>query len=347
MVSFIPFLRHGRMAAIAAIVATAAHASDIDTSLGGFVKLQYGAADRNSSADGVRLDGEAHLDLSGQTDTGVTYGARLQFPDDAKPRDNGAFVEAGWVWGEFRLGDYGGAAKELTVSAPTIGIGQIDGDFDRFGGPSTLIAPYKLDNDDSAKLTYLSPAVYGIRLGVSYTPELSAAPGDFSLTRGVAPNARPRNVTEVAINVSRDIGEATMTSGAAYVLGSAAAGSHLHDLSGFSTGTKIAWNGFTIGGGFVYDGAATLPFDPRPGHRSVESIVDEINFGATYETGRWGFGASWAHDNRKALAATDIVSAGLVYRIAKGVTAAADLAHYTQPAGPADNAVIVETAVHF
>ncbi len=332
---------------MASLVATAANAANIDTNLGGFVKLQYGAADANNSTDGVRLDGEAHLDLSGQTDTGVTYGARLQFPDGAKPRDNGAFIRAGWAWGEIRLGDYGGAAQELMVSAPTIGIGQIDGDFDLFGGPSTLVAPYKLDNDDSAKLTYLSPAVYGIRLGLSYTPELSAAPGDFSLYRGMARNDRPRNVTEIALNISRDIGEATMTSGAAYVLGAAAAGSHLHDLSGFSAGTKIAWNGFAIGGGFVYDGAGALPFDPRPGHRFVESIIDEINFGATYEAGRWGFGASWAHDNRQALAATDVVSAGIVYRIAKGITVAADLAHYTAPFGPAADAVIVETALHF
>ncbi len=325
----------------------AAHASDIDTNLGGFVKLQYGPTDRNSESDGVRFDGEAHLEISGQTDTGITYGGRLQLPDDAKPRDNATFVKIGWAWGEIRLGDYGGAAKELTVSAPTIGIGQIDGDFERFGAPSALIAPDKLDNDDSAKLTYLSPAVYGIRLGVSYTPELSAAPGDFALYRSIAQQDRPRNVTEIALSVSRDIGEATMTSGAAYVSGSAAPGSHLHDLSGFSAGTKIAWNGFTVGGGIVYDGAATLPFDPRPGHRAVESIIDEINFGATYETGNWGFGASWAHDNRKALAATDIISAGAVYRIAKGITIAADLAHYTQPLGHADNAATFETALHF
>ena len=67
--------------------------------------------------------------------------AGLQLLRAAKPRDNGTYIQAGWAWGEFRLGDYGGAARELTVVAPTIGIGQIDGDLDRFGGPSALLAP--------------------------------------------------------------------------------------------------------------------------------------------------------------------------------------------------------------
>ena len=142
------------------LAAGTAGAADIDTSLGGFVKFQYGLFDDSWSdsgarqpANGARLDGEMHLSVDGQTDTGVTYGARLQLVRAAKARDNGTYVQAGWAWGEFRLGDYGGAAKELTVMAPTIGIGQIDGDLDRFGGPSALLTPYGLNNDDSTKLT--------------------------------------------------------------------------------------------------------------------------------------------------------------------------------------------------
>jgi Gram-negative porin len=338
---------------ILVLAAGTAGAADIDTSLGGFVKFQYAFLDPGRQpvgADGARIDGEAHIAVEGQTDTGVTYGGRLQLLRAAKPRDNGSYVEAGWAWGEFRLGDYGGAARELTVGAPTIGIGQIDGDLDRFGGSSALLTPYALNNDDSTKLTYLSPAVLGFRLGLSYTPELAGGGIEVVPEQHIDGIDRHRNVVEVALNSSRDIGAVTVTAGGSAVFGAAEPGSHLHDLAGGAVGVKAAWNGFTFGGGFIYDGADTLPLDRRPGHVGIESVISEINFGATYDIGRFSVGASWAHDYRKALPSTDIVAAGVVYRIVRGLTIGADLSHYGRPCGTGEvetTALLMETAVHF
>jgi hypothetical protein len=337
----------------ALLISATAHAADIDTGLGGFVKLQSAFQDtarRPIGGSGARLDGEAHLQIDGQTDTGVTYGGRLQLLRAAKPRDNGSYVEVAWAWGEFRLGDYGGAARELSVSAPTIGIGQIDGDLDRFGGPLALIAPYALNNDDSTRLTYLSPAILGFRLGLSYAPELAG--GGVELVTGprIAGNDSHRDVTEIALNSTRDIGAVTVTSGVAAVFGDAKAGAHLHDLAGGSAGVKLAWNGLTAGGAFIYDGADTLPLDRRPGHVGIDGVISELNLGLTYDWGRWSFGASWAHDYRKALPSTDIVSAGIVYRIVRGLTVAADLSHFTRPQGQGrieSTALVAETALHF
>jgi hypothetical protein len=328
-------------------------AADIDTSLGGFVKFQYAAGDPSPGlmeGQGARIDGELHLELAGQTDTGVTYSGRLQLVRAAKPRDNGTYVSVGWAWGELRLGDYGGAAKELSISAPTVGIGQIDGDLDRFGGPSALIAPYALANDDSTRLTYLSPAILGIRIGLSYAPELAGGGIEAVPEMRAGGIDRHRNVVEAGAELSRDIGDITVTTGATYVGGDAVAGAHLHDLAGGSVGTRLVWNGLTIGGGFVYDGADILPLDPRPGHVLTESIDSEANFGVSYELGRWQMAASWAHDWRKAQHANDIWAAGAVFRIVDGVTIAADLLHYTQPRGIGvveASALIAETAVHF
>jgi hypothetical protein len=335
------------------LAAGTASAADIDTSLGGFVKFQYEFLDPGRQpvgADGARIDSEAHVAVEGQTDTGVTYGGRLQLLPAAKPRDNGTYVEAGWAWGEFRLGDYGGAARELTIGAPTIGIGQIDGDLDRFGGPSALLAPYALNNDDSTKLTYLSPAVFGFRLGLSYTPELAGGGIEAVPEQHIDGIDRHRNVTEVALNSSRDIGAVTVTAGGSAVFGEAEPGSHLHDLAGGAAGVKAMWNGLTVGGGFIYDGADTLPLDRRPGHVGIESVISEINFGATYDIGRFSLGASWAHDYRKALPSTDIAAAGVVYRIVRGLTIGADLSHYGRPRGTGEvetTALLMETAVHF
>jgi len=334
------------------LAAGAAHAADIDTSLGGFVKFQYGVFDAppHQPANGARIDGEAHLTVDGQTDTGITYGGRLQLVRAAKPRDNGTYIEAGWAWGEFRLGDYGGAAREMTVTAPTIGIGQIDGDLDRFGAASALLAPYGLANDDSTRLTYLSPSVLGFRLGLSYAPELAGGGIEAVPMQHVDGIDRHRNVVEIGLNSTRDYGPVTVTAGGSAVFGEAEPGARLHDLAGGSLGAKASWNGITVGGGFVYDGADTLPLDRRPGHAGLESVISEIDFGATYDLGKWSFGASWAHDYRKALPSTDIVAVGVVYRIVRGLTVGADLSHYGRPtgAGEAETTVLLlETAVHF
>ena len=321
--------------------------------MGGFVKLQYGVFDRQyapSARDGALLDGEAHLNVADETDTGAAYGARLQLAPAAKPRDNGSYIHAEWAWGQIRIGDYGGAAKELTISAPTIGVGQIDGDFDRLGAPSALIAPYKLDNDDSVKLTYLSPVILGFRAGVSYTPELSGGQIEIVRQRLVNRAARHRNVVELAASSARDIGDVAVTVSGAFVSGGSRPDSHLHDLAGGSAGLKVAWNGFIFGGGFVYDGAATLAGDDRPGHRMIDSIVDEINLGLAYESGRWKVGASWAHDDRNAAQSSDIAAIGVDYRAFQGVTFSADLARFTEPRPLAireRTALIVETALHF
>ena len=337
----------------ALLISATADAADIDTSLGGFVKLQSASLERPrplAGDFGARLDGEAHLQIDGQTDTGITYGSRLQLLRAAKARDNGSYVEVAWAWGAFRLGDYGGAARELSVSAPTIGIGQIDGDLDRFGGPSALVAPYALNNDESTRLTYLSPAILGFRLGLSYTPELSGGGIEIVPQRHISGIDSHRNVTEIALGSTRDLSAVTVTSGVAAVFGDAKAGSHLHDLAGGSAGVKLAWNGLTAGGAFIYDGADTLPLDRRPGHAGIDSVISELNLGVTYERGKWSFGASWAHDYRKALPSSDIVSAGIVYRIVRGLTLGADLSHFTRPQGQGRNeskALLVETGVHF
>jgi hypothetical protein len=192
--------------------------------------------------------------------------------------------------------------------------------------------------------------VLGFRLGLSYTPELSGGGVEVVPETHVAGIDRHRNVTEIALSSSRDIGAVTVTAGTSGVFGDAVAGSHLHDLAGGSAGVKAVWNGLTVGGGFVYDGADTLPLDGRPGHVGIDSIVSEINFGATYDLDRWGFGLSWAHDYRKALPSTDLVAAGVVYRIVRGVTVGADLAHFGRPRGQGEvetTALIAETAVHF
>lgn len=338
---------------VLAALARPAGAADIRTSLGGFVKFQYGFFDRSdgvSERRGARTDAEAHVDLSATGDTGIEYGGRIQLARAAKPRDNGTYLHLHTAWGAFRLGDYGGAAKELTVSAPTVGIGQIDGDFDVFAGPSALLTPYKLDNDDSTKLTYLSPEIVGIRLGLSYTPELGSSGTEIVAARRASGIDAHRDVAETAVAYTRDIGNATLTAGASYVFGGAKRDAGVRDLSGYGIGAKIAWGGLTFGGGYVYDGRDTLPLDPRPGHAFIESVVDEINFGATYEFGKWGLGGSWARDARAGLPTTDLCGLGAVFHAARGLTFGSDFVYFTVPRGQGDAdgyVVILESALHF
>jgi predicted porin len=124
----------------------------------------------------------------------------------------------------------------------------------------------------------------------------------------------------------------------------------VRSLSGYGIGAKLAWEGLTFGGGYVYDGRNTLPIDPRPGHAFIESVIDEVDLGLTYEFGKWGLGGSWARDRRAGLPTTDLFGIGAVYHAAKGLTLGSDFAYFTVPRAQTDSdgyVVLIESALHF
>ena len=65
-------------------------------------------------------------------------------------------------------------AGGLLVYAPSIGIGQLDGDYGSFSRLSLdTYYPFYPDIGSSTKINYYTPRIGGFQAGVSYTPHLS------------------------------------------------------------------------------------------------------------------------------------------------------------------------------
>ena len=86
-----------------------------------------------------------------------------------------AYVYIGGTWGRLEFGDTDDVvAGGLLIYAPSVGIGQIDGDYGSFSRLSLDdYYPFYPDIGTSTKINYYTPRIAGFQAGISYSPHLS------------------------------------------------------------------------------------------------------------------------------------------------------------------------------
>jgi hypothetical protein len=215
-----------------------------------------------------RLDGSLQLKAFDVSGTGIEYGAQLA-QGSARPRETAAYGYAQAGWGRVQLGDAPGAMAQLLPRAARIGLGQVDGDQVFYGYSPARLAPLRLDDDASTRLSYASPAFVGVQLAASFAPRL----GSYLITPRGGRLARPtglRDVAELALNGTRSLGPVELKLGAGYA--------HAAERDGWGVGAEATWGGWTLAGGFTADGR------------------DTPNVGLTWTSGAVRIGTSWARD---------------------------------------------------
>jgi predicted porin len=86
-----------------------------------------------------------------------------------------AYVYIGGPWGRLEFGDTDDVvAGGLLIYAPSVGIGQVDGDYGSFSRLSLDdYYPFYPDIGTSTKINYYTPRIAGFQAGISYSPHLS------------------------------------------------------------------------------------------------------------------------------------------------------------------------------
>ena len=86
-----------------------------------------------------------------------------------------AYVYIGGTWGRLEFGDTDDVvAGGLVIYAPSVGIGQVDGDYGSFSRLSLDdYYPFYPDIGTSTKINYYTPRIAGFQAGISYSPHLS------------------------------------------------------------------------------------------------------------------------------------------------------------------------------
>lgn len=131
-------------ALIAATAFAAPAKADLEVTVGGFTAFQAAMMDNdtanNSNAD-FQSEAQIAVHADATADNGLQYGAKILLNastsdgTSAVAAENGNSDEVGIYlagsWGRVELGDDDGAS-DLVVTAPTVGIGQINGSYDDF-----------------------------------------------------------------------------------------------------------------------------------------------------------------------------------------------------------------------
>ncbi len=291
---------------------------DIDVTAGGFAggALSYatqqgGPADSHGNAR-AQASGELRswLRVQRTLDNGVVYGARTELlllhdPLAGDIYDNDtverlfAFVQTGF--GRLEAGQNDGAAYALALTGPEVDPQvSLEGraislfrdpntgrDFGRFFKQVTAVQT----SSNYAKLNYLAPRLFGLQLGVSFTPETVRTPLPWTGNPQNNGNAQ-HDIWEVAANYTGYISGIAMGLSAGYAHGtqrqSSVQGSDLYD---WSAGAEFAYTidetKLTVGGAYRSTNAWLLDvYDVFAGSRTEGG-----HFSATVEKGSWRLGA--------------------------------------------------------
>lgn len=253
-----------------------------------FAVAVQGAVFQPAGARGAQtageVDGSALLNAEYEGRNGLVFGIRAEV--DTGNEDIGGFERDEFFgyfvsqWGRVEVGENDGPADELSLHAPTIGLGQVRGDFARYTGSVALLSPF--DSRDSFKASYYLPPISGLRLGVSYAPAFrqdqdAADPDD---------RTEQRNVLEFGANYTRPIGPWVLGVSGAYVTGGSAPSTEREDIRSWSTGLSASRGGWTLGGAFVQRGRSNL--------RATADREREWNAGVAWEGQRWRAATSYA-----------------------------------------------------
>ncbi len=336
----------GGVAVVAVLLAAPVARAEMDVTVGGFSAFRMGFFDNkaaNQTGRDFSQEAEVHIRADGKADNGLEYGAKVELyastSDVTNADEAGLYLKGDW--GRLELGDDDGASDQLSVVAPTVGIGQINGRYLDFVPSSSrpsgnvkdtgggIIKP--LDTDDATKVTYYTPRVYGFQAGISYAPEVgSMSDGEqVQFLKDVGAGPYQQDYIETGLNYRGKYQDFGFLAGFAFDTADAKAGSGREDVNAWGLGGRVTYKGFAYGGGYVDNGDSNNPV------ATARDDETAWNVGATYKDGAWGVAVNYLAEDyetaggRSGAGGTyDAVVFGGTYKIADGLTTSADLAFF-------------------
>jgi len=300
--------------------------AEIEVTLGGYTEFEaIGATDDtyDPSPDrgyGFAMDNEVHIQATGTSDTGVTYGSYLELEvGSGNATSTNAFVDEvnlffSGNFGRAELGQQDGAEDVMFVGGEDAqsGTGGVDGD------TKNLATVINVRNSgDDAKATYFTPRVAGFQLGATYLP-------------GTGPDqAGDNNVGEVEQFVGLGGNWVGAFGGVDLTL------SAVGLIADGETSTTDDRRDYSVGG---LIGVGGLSFGATWGQLLDEGEADFAHIGLEYEFGGASASVGYSYNDVDALDDTEhvFVVSGAV-GLMPGVTLKGDVSYNTEDPGYKDS----------
>jgi hypothetical protein len=307
---------------IAGVAGNAAAADRINVGVHGYFQQYMAAVDQDYKNDGatsrslqrtniVDQKHNSEICFVGQTtlDNGITFGLNVQLEANTSSDtidESYLFVQSDSL-GQIIMGDENNAGYLLHVTAPNGGLSLDSGDIEnlsmfvnpglsltsRATGTTNLV----FQDNDSGKLTYISPRFAGVQLGVSFIPQFENG-GDnnssLKLNNGTAPNnTNGNNINNGwagGINWTEDFNGFGVQLSGGYLWGDNGADNitgNDDDLNAYNFGAQFSYAGFSFGGAYNRGSGG------NGGTTGGRSNSRSWTVGAAYEVGPYSVGIDY------------------------------------------------------
>lgn len=310
---------------------------DNDQDVSGFAN-----PDRNG-VDGL-FNGKLQLRGSTVFEDGTEVGARAELRLQSGERSNSTsgadealVLEKIYLWaenglGRVEIGAQDGAAKLAQPTPPSITkslridnplmmpVADGSGAYYRPGGLMLRTDSYA--SDQSAKIIYRSPRLFGVQFLLSYTPEFSANLEDFVKTAATDFDQQS-NIWEFALGYDSTLEDVRLRASLTYLMAENEAERDTTstlaspwtsgDLSEWSGALAVTYKGLTVGGGYRHSNARGGFVDHAPVVLTGGASDTQIwSVGLVYEWEAWRIGANYA--GAKANIAVEALAGGRIER---------------------------------
>ena len=336
-----------------------------EVKVGGDAMFEAGLVnqDRDTGLNSTEFRNRFRLTVTptAKADNGLEYGARLRLrtTSNSGVDSDRAYMFAQGTFGRVEAGSTEGVMGALSVFAPTeYGTGGIYGadgvaEWVAFLNGSSSAGAIQMPIttvtalDNSTRISYYTPRFSGFQAGVSFQPSAAGLDGNGG-DNGVSVNRSKyafgfvpgytggfSDVYEVGANYTGTVSNVGLKASLGYAGGEAkkngmsAVG--YHDLGSLQAGAQVSYAGFTLGGGYVFNG--------KSGQSKAAGLftedADAWNVGLQYATGPYAVGVSyqqstWAGDlTARGTTKTDAINVGASYAVAPGLQVGADYTYFT------------------
>jgi len=334
----------------------------------------------NQSSSAFFSTSRAAVNVTNKTDNNLTYGASIRLEvatnqsngTDQESRMDRSHIFLDSDFGSVQLGTNVAASKLMQVTAANIAsaTGGVDGDYTKFlnlGGANddatvgstglywkdiTVLSVDTLSNrkdgnsESADKITYLSPRIEGVQVGVSYVPDLSNGGNSIDAstlygTTGTNPEylyegnyMRVRNLWSFGLNYKNTFNEVDVQLAAVADMGRSRAkddnqealtgDNELRNLKTYTVGGTVGMRGFSAALSYSKDGDSALPV----GYTVDGTTYSSSNFKSHWYTAGLGYSADKMSTSLTFLSGkkgfsdahlkTQVVSLGADYEVAPG-----------------------------
>jgi hypothetical protein len=304
--------------------------ADIEVTLGGYTEFGLeGATDETLQGDGDRgytffMDNEVHIQATGTSDTGLTYGSYAEIElGSGEANNQDAFVDEvnlffSGGFGRIELGRQDGAEDVMLAGGEDAqsGTGGVDGDTNNLCSGGCI----DLNLGDVTKATYFTPRIGGLQLGASYTPDT----GDDGGRDGPGFDGGHYNVASGGVNWVGAFGGVDLTLSAVGVYGDSE-DDDVDERLDYAVGALV--------------GAGGLSFGATWGQKTDFNETDWAHLGLEYGFGNASASVGYTYGDVDALDDTQhvFVVSGDV-GLAPGLTLKGDVSYNTEDPGAENGA---------